>query len=751
MLSTLSAHKWLLTILSIFFISACGSGGGGGGGGGTNTDTQPNTFSFTAVTDISPSIWQAAPAVVISGINAATPVSISGGEYAINGADFTSATGSIRNGQSIIVRVMSSAEFSTAAEVTLTVGGVSATFTVTTVAEDTTPEAFSFTAATDIFPGIWQAAPAAVISGINTAIPVSISGGEYSINGADFTSAAGSITNGQSIIVRVMSSAAFSTAVEATLTLGGVAGTFTVTTEAEDATPEAFSLSAEENAEPATQYTSNAITVAGINTSVAISIESTDGGEYSIDSGDFTSATGTVMAGQSITLRLTSSLATATATSATLTLGGAGGEVDSTYTVTTLTDTTAPDVTIHFPPEVSLTEGGTVLVRGIASDDYSAITGIDISGIAAESDDGFATWTAEVPLSAGSNSLTATPVDAEGNENTSGDQVTVTQGALWPAFPNNDNAFIAAIGLELDSASNRLYFVDVGEDNILYVDTTTGNRTLLSSNTLPNTDLPFDYITGLTFDPTSARLFAIDVNQSVIFTVDTTTGERTVFSSNTVPNIEVPLSSPVSAVIDTEQNRLLVASESNAMYISVDLNTGVRSVFSSNTVPNGDIPLTRPWGLALDLERGRVLLIDAADPAVYAADSITGQRSILSNNTIPNTDNPFVRDANSVVVDGPRDRAIVSLGGSPSIYTVGLATGARSIYMDLTTPDSLNVFEITFDGEGDIDDLAMDNERQILYSAGSLLSNQGVAIMAIDAATGQRVILSKTLGVEPVL
>src|SRR5688572_18085067 len=120
--------------------------GCGGGGGDSSSapppptvDTAPNGFSFAGQSDTALSTVVTSDEVTISGINANAPVSITGGEYSINGAGFTTAAGTVANNQTIRVRLSTSGQFSTAANAVLTVGGVSATFTATTLAMDTTP------------------------------------------------------------------------------------------------------------------------------------------------------------------------------------------------------------------------------------------------------------------------------------------------------------------------------------------------------------------------------------------------------------------------------------------------------------------------------------------------------------------------------------------------------------------------------------------------------------------------------------
>jgi len=95
-----------------------------------------------------------------------------------------------------------------------------------------------------------------------------------------------------------------------------------------DTTPDAFTFTDVTGAAPATVYTSNAITVAGINAPAPISIV---GGTYAINGGAYTGAAGTVVLGDSVTVRVTSASANGTGVNAALTIGG----VLDTYTVTT--------------------------------------------------------------------------------------------------------------------------------------------------------------------------------------------------------------------------------------------------------------------------------------------------------------------------------------------------------------------------------------------------------------------------------
>jgi hypothetical protein len=215
----------LLSIGLVSLLAACGGGGGSSSGGGNNpppVDTTPDMITFAAQNAVTPSAAVSANEVTVTGINASVPVSITGGEYSIAGGAYTSAAGTVANNQVIRVRVTASTQFSTVTSAVLTVGSVSATFTTTTVAEDTTPDAISFTAQTGVARSTVLTSNDFTVTGINSNASVSITGGEYSIGTGAFTSAAGTVSNNQVIRVRMTSSAQFSTTANAVLTVGGL-------------------------------------------------------------------------------------------------------------------------------------------------------------------------------------------------------------------------------------------------------------------------------------------------------------------------------------------------------------------------------------------------------------------------------------------------------------------------------------------------------------------------------------------------
>lgn len=103
-------------------------------------DSTPSAFSFVDITNAALSTVYESNAITVAAIEAqATPaITITGGEYSVNGGTYTSSAGTVTLGDSVTVRCTSSGSNSTAVNVALTIGGVSDTYTVTTLAAGST-------------------------------------------------------------------------------------------------------------------------------------------------------------------------------------------------------------------------------------------------------------------------------------------------------------------------------------------------------------------------------------------------------------------------------------------------------------------------------------------------------------------------------------------------------------------------------------------------------------------------------------
>ncbi len=99
---------------------------------GVGTSTTPDPFSFTALNGVDLSTSEVSNAITVEATNLSSPISITGGTYSINGGPFTAAPGYVSPDAHVVVSLESSSSYLTATSAVLSIGGVAATFTVTT-------------------------------------------------------------------------------------------------------------------------------------------------------------------------------------------------------------------------------------------------------------------------------------------------------------------------------------------------------------------------------------------------------------------------------------------------------------------------------------------------------------------------------------------------------------------------------------------------------------------------------------------
>ncbi|NOQ76650.1 MAG: hypothetical protein GQ475_02430 [Methylococcaceae bacterium] len=312
---------------------------------GKRWDKTPDAFVFIDQTGVSLNTTIDANTVIVSGINTSISISITGGEYAINGGSYRNASSSVVNGDVIQVRQLSSSQYLTTKSTVLSLNGVTDSFDVTTLANtsDSTPDVFNFTDQTGVAVNSTVFSNSITISGINVATTISINVGSFSINGSAYTSANTAVSNGDSITISLIASTNYNSTTQATLTIGGVSDVFSVTTQNDpaDSTPDVFSFIDQTDVAIDSVNTSNTITISGINTATAISIVN---GEYAINGGSYIATEGNVVNGDSVRVRQTASSSYSTTTNTTLTVGG----VSDSYSVTTLADTV---LSFQLPPQ----------------------------------------------------------------------------------------------------------------------------------------------------------------------------------------------------------------------------------------------------------------------------------------------------------------------------------------------------------------------------------------------------------------
>ena len=319
------------------------------------TDTTPDQFSVGADVTNAALSSNTFRSFTVTGVNAdITAVATETGTGVCKvgptaSGPWLDSVGGIGNNEVVYCRFTAPTGNSSTSTYTVTIGSVSDSMSITTVAaSDGTPNAFTFTDVSNRELNQTQTSNLITISGINISVAVSVSGGTYSKNGGSYTSSAGTAVNGDTFRVRHTSSSSYSTAVNTTLTVGGVSDVFTSTTRAIDDDPNSFSLGGNQSdlGRNATVPMST-WTVAGMDTGATITVTGSGSASTQVSKNGvnyFTSLTG-IANGDTIYSRGTTSSSYSTAVTATVTANTAQTSVS----LTTEADPTAGPDEIAFP------------------------------------------------------------------------------------------------------------------------------------------------------------------------------------------------------------------------------------------------------------------------------------------------------------------------------------------------------------------------------------------------------------------
>ena len=786
-----------LLLVSAVSLAACG-GGGGGGSKEPAVDTTPNAISFTASTNAEPNAVVTSPAVTISGINTAAPVSISGGEYSINGGAFTSAAGTITNGQTLSVRITASDQTNTATSATITVGGVSANFSVTTLA-DATPNNFTLAPVTDAAVSAEVTSAPVTLSGVDIAVPVSITGGEYAIDGGAFTSTAGTIANGQTLTVKLTASNQTNTSTAATVTVGGVSAEFSVTTSP-DVTPNNFTLAPVTNVALGAEVTSASVTLSGFDIAVPVSIT---GGQYSIDNGAFTGAAGTINPSQTVVVKLTASTAHSTTSSAQLTVGG----VKAAFSVTTLPDST-PD-TFSFTPVTNAElnkeyPSAPITVNGIDTPVPVSITGglyaINNGAFTAAAGTVSVNQTITVQVTSGNDTETITSAtlsigDVKGTftVTTKPDETPPVAKFQFPTpYTMSETMNVNVRGTATD---------DHAITSVKLVVTNSLGEPVPEIEIIPSvTDGVKDFSTWSAVVPLTAnaeneiKVIATDDrgNTTEADLANKVVVRQRVDYSGVFPDSGSPVASTLGLVLDKARNRLLYteSNENRSKILEIDISTGNSKPFADfgqqnlNSFGMGAIDENGQYGYFPLISGNAILKVNLDNPddysihedekyginhrvltfnntgdvpllisAVRAGSVNTGgivttrldnwEASVLSSASlgIPDSTIPF-DTSTGLVFDQKNNRYLVSGSSYDAVIAVDVSSGARSVFSN----ESVGSGDAYGSGESElIKAIALDEPRNRLI----VLEMTTGHIFAVDLDTAERSIISEMTLLHP--
>ena len=292
-------------------------------------------------------------------------------------------------------------------------------------------------------------------------------------------------------------------------------------------------------------------------------------------------------------------------------------------------------IQVHFPPTVSQTQADSLTIRGSVQSDAD-VTQIMVNGMAVTTLDELSNWTFPATLAEGVNSFDVTYIDSNGQ--------TLPLKTLQVS---RQTGFISPKQFVFDEDNGQFYVLDLAQNAVLQVDSTTGAQTQLSpvgdTNLLATPRL-------LTLDPYAGRLIVYQASDNRFLSINLSTGEQTVLADNDLET-DSPLLGDVSHIKVGEQNQLLV-SETQQIFLDTD----------GNVVDQKSAFITTVTGVIYGLD------ISDGDTA--------GDKSIVNGFGVPDTENVF---GNIVTFDYS--------AASNNFYVVDLFTSTLSSFYRLLQID----------------------------------------------------------------
>ncbi|WP_347332538.1 hypothetical protein [Marinimicrobium locisalis] len=605
---------------------------------------------------------------------------------------------------------------------------------------DEKPQQFSFEAQSDVERGATVTSNTITVSDINTDTSVSVSGGAYAVNGGRYTEAQGSVEDGDKVTVQLTAPESFSAEASATLTIGGVSDTFTVTTEEEDATPESFSFAPQAETEVgAENVASNSVTVSGINTQLPVRVV---GGEYQINDQAFTSADGEVAAGDQLILRGNAPETPESTHEVVVHVG----EMAETFAITTVADEEPPTVEVIFPTPTTATEGDAIAIRGVASDEISSVKSVTLSatqgdgstvtGLVAKTDNDFEQWTAEVSLSSGENIISITAEDEHGNMTEEAVTLSVTRQLFTDAFPANQpfTPLDDSHDLVLDENRESVYVANRAGRNVVEIDLNTAKSSVLVNDLGAFRSLALDKDNDQLIMAVSFTSGDTDYRDGV-FGYSFESGSVEMITTDLYPEEGATSISNISAItinLSDGDEAFLVESSSPNVVSKLDLRTGYRSYVSSNEELGGRLRLSA--SLLVDIPGNRIW---APEPAgIYHIDLKTGERTPFMIEGAPEgTPRLWIFE---MTTDDIGDRIFVSDDFSREIWSIDVNDKSRTVISGEAVRGNINPLNTMLG-------LDVTEDGQLMFGVGF----DSTAVWVIDVQTGERVILAKPEGDLP--
>ena len=758
--------KTITLIIVIFQLSSCGGGGGGGGGAPPPPppppDTTPNAFSFINVVDVPIDSLIESNEITITGIDESVSITVSGGEYSINNSDYTGSQGTINNGQTAKLRVNSSEEFNTSSSATLTVGGISAMFIVTTntAAEIHFPPSSSFTEGDSI----------TVRGSSNISNPEAVT-----VNGIDADSTDGFLTWSADIPLQAGPNIIQVDLEDSDQNIIANAVQASITKNPFFDLPKSIAI--DDTYEYAYVIDDFTLDTAGI-----VKVDLTTGAREIISDSQTPNGNNPLFGPQFIAFDSLNQRLLVTSTHVGIIAVDINSGERTIFTDISPPLSTPSDIAIDNNNNRALVLNDTQVVavdlttgnKNVLSNNLIPNTDLpfdSLGSIAVDSANGRALVFDREPNLQNESRLFSVNLN-------DGGRTIFSSNSIPEEDPQNSQKLFQSTGpIVIDSAHNRALSLPTNS-GVISVNLTDGTKTVLSNPNITNSQNLLNGPRDFDVDVTGNRALVVNAAGESIIAVNLATGERSYFSGNNIPNADNQIVAASFLFLYESRGQLIVRDGFNDQVVIVDINSGERNkpfetifhqpmaldeannrlfairfteelitmdldtgnetLISNASSPGGENLFTTsldPIVAALDIVDNRIIFLDGffGTRALWEIDIATGAANIISGSSVPDSTNDFIRPSD-IALDQENGRAYVVDTDINALLAVDLTTGVRTILSDNTTPGTQNPF--TFPAA-----VALDTDSNTAYVV-DVIDQHYSKILAVDLTSGERTIVT---------
>jgi len=305
-----------------------------------------------------------------------------------------------------------------------------------------------------------------------------------------------------------------------------------------------------------------------------------------------------------------------------------------------------------------------------------------------------------------------------------------------PHGPENTLAYVKHV--EYDSSAQVMYLLYTRWDgaHIFAIDINSAQLSTISTNKIgAGPEYPPYSFNTMAIDTTRGIVYILDQQYKRLYGVDIASGDRTIVSDNSLIDAGPHLKSPNRIVIDESRNVAYLGDEGRLL--RVDLTNGRRSIVTSSEVGAGEL-LPNFTLMAFDYVNNELIVRAKGGNVLFSINLDSGNRSKIAGVSVFDDS----KRLHEVLFDGRKLRYLINdfveglANDTDTLFSIDVATGRQAIVFE----DRVNAGPYL----GEPRAITIDAVGEFAY----VLDTSRPGIVKVDLNSGQRTVLFQVVNSE---